>query len=181
MDSNPWVMQKVKIRYYLPALALLFLGLSSCGDQTRGYSDVPAIQLLKVETVKGALGKDSLLEITFSYTDGDGDIGLTDGDTLPPYNAGSQYQYNLLVYIWEYSNGQRIPIQLAGDKVRFSRRIPDIQPTGKIKEISGEMTVRYDARPLILYPDTVVCELTLVDRALNMSNTIKTNPVPLEH
>jgi hypothetical protein len=176
------LMRRPKFSYNLILLFMLSLPLAGCSDQEIGFSDVPAIELVRVEQFKDVKGKDSILAITFSYKDGDGDIGLTDGDTFPPFHAGSLYQYNLLVEIWEYSEGRRIPILDPGnDTMNFSRRIPDLQPTGKIKEISGDITVRYDSRPLILYPDTIQCELTLADRSLNLSNTIRTGLIILSH
>lgn len=159
------------------------MGMCGCNDPSSGFSDIPSIELIRVEQFRDSQGKDSILAITFSYRDGDGNIGLDDSDTLPPFNAGSMFQYNLLVDIKEYANGQYHPIPDAGgiEPRNFNRRIPDLQPTGKIKEISGEITVRYDSRSLILPPDTVQCEITLADRALNLSNTIRTGLIALSH
>ncbi len=177
------VLSGFKFRYYLLFALIAAIGNYGCNDPTFGYSDIPEIELIKVEQFKDSEGKDSILAITIAYQDGDGNIGLTDSDTLPPFNAGSLYQNNLLVGIQEYSEGKLKPILSPGgtDTMDFSLRIPDLQPTGKIKEISGEITVRFDSRPLILYPDTIQCEITLADRALNLSNTIRTGLIVLSH
>lgn len=45
------------------------------------------------------LGDSAILN--FSFTDGDGDIGLDPGDTLSPYEPDSFYYYNLYIDYYE--------------------------------------------------------------------------------
>ena len=123
------------------------------------------------------------MKITFSYQDGNGDIGLADSDTFEPFNFGSIYQHNLWWEIFEVKNGQKTPVLDATRTVpeNFSLRTPDLRPTGKIKQISGEMSVKVNAYAVKLYPDSIQCRLTLIDRSLNHSNTIETEVISLSH
>ncbi|MBQ0130567.1 MAG: hypothetical protein KBT57_12145, partial [bacterium] len=43
--------------------------------------------------------------LSFSYTDGDGDLGLDVSDSLPPFNNNSPYYYNLIIDYQKFENG----------------------------------------------------------------------------
>ena len=43
--------------------------------------------------------------VSFSYTDGDGDLGLGDGDTLPPFGFHDTHYYNMVVDYLKCENG----------------------------------------------------------------------------
>ncbi len=53
-----------------------------------------------------------------SYTDGDGDLGLSDTDTYPPYNVGSEYYYNMIIDYFELQHGELIEVPLVCDLLR---------------------------------------------------------------
>lgn len=156
---------------------------SSCAQDVAELPPIPEIGLSKVEVIKDISGIDSILKITFTYQDGDGDIGLTDSDTFAPYNFGSPYQHNLWWEIFDEDQGAHTPVLDATrtEPEVFSLRTPDLRPTGKIKQISGEMSVKVNAYDVKLYPNKVSCRLTLIDRALNHSNTIETGIIALSH
>ena len=160
---------------------MLVLGTVSCRQDLEGFSHIPEIELKSVELVKDGANLDSLVKITFTYKDGNGDIGLTPSDTFAPYNSGSVYQYNLWWEIFEIKNGNKTPVLDAtrAEPENFNLRTPDLRPNGKIKQISGEMSVKVNAYAIKLYPDSIQCHLTLIDRSLNHSNTIETNVIRL--
>ena len=109
--------------------------------------------------------------LIFSFTDGDGDIGLSAGDTLPPYNKGSDYYYNLFITYKELQHGILTPIDLP---LPFNTRLPVITPSGNNKAIKGEMEVKLDIyNPLSTY-DTICFDFYIVDRALHKSNVVST-------
>jgi hypothetical protein len=56
-----------------------------------------------------------------------------------------------------------------------------LTPPGKHKSISGFLTINLAANPLFLDPKTVKFEISLMDRALNMSNTVYTEVLNLTH
>lgn len=118
----------------------------------------------------------------FTFEDGDGDIGLNSGDTHPPFNAASEYHYNLIITYFEMQNGElnEVPIVWFNpqteqyDTLSLSARIPNLTPEGTNKAISGDI---FDT--LFIYNfnsnfDTISFNAYIVDRALHKSNSIST-------
>ncbi len=114
--------------------------------------------------------------LIFSFTDGDGDIGLYQSDTLPPYD------FNLFISYFEIQNGDTVEVFLTQtdpatgdiDTLNFNGRIPILTPPGSNKSISGEVEdtifIHNPASPF----DTIMFKAYIVDRALHKSNTIST-------
>jgi len=113
--------------------------------------------------------------ITISFTDGDGDVGLSDADTVPPYNLDpvnfNKYYYNLLLYYF-VKNGD--VWEEADLIVPYYYRIPDITPSGQNKSLKGDIEVSISLP--INRPDSIRFNIELIDRALHSSN-ILTTPV----
>lgn len=156
---------------------------NACNDDGISKSVVPSIALQKIVQLKDVRGKDSLLILSISYADADGDIGLEQNDTFPPFNQGSAFQYNLFVDIKEIKNGNILPVYQVGTNTpeNFNQRVPNLTPTGRNKNISGEISVQFEATKNYLYPDTIVCEIQLADRALRLSNKVNTGLISLKH
>ncbi len=117
--------------------------------------------------------------LSFKYTDGDGDLGLTDMDTLPPFDKGSPYYYNIIVKYYEKRNGvfQQVPrINPDGtvDTINFNGRLPYLTPTGVHKAITGiiEDTLLVN-NPASSF-DTIKFKFYIYDRALHKSNEEET-------
>jgi hypothetical protein len=79
-------------------LSASILSLSSCFDPPV-YPEVPEISYKGIRFVE-VDGQDSLI-LSFDFQDGDGDIGLTDSDVVPPYHpfnyivdSSAQFQYD---------------------------------------------------------------------------------------
>jgi hypothetical protein len=165
----------VKLRYAVALFSLCFLILSfsSCMKK-ESFSDVPEISPKGFELFydTGHYPKTGI--ISFYYQDGDGDIGLSEGDTFPPFDTASPYYYNLVITYYEKQNGTFVPVDLSPP---FSARIPVLTPNDPGKPIKG-----FIDETLILYPppnDTIKFELFIYDRALHKSNTISTPPIVL--
>jgi hypothetical protein len=120
--------------------------------------------------------------LKFTFTDGDGDMGLAKGDTFPPFNFGSKYYYNLIIDFWEVQNGKETKVDLTSynaitqqyDTISLSARIPPLTPTGNNKSISGDI---YDTLFMYNYTssfDTLFFEFSIIDRALHESNLERT-------
>jgi hypothetical protein len=91
---------------------LVLLHLYACKPEEAAYDVVPAIQLLSTQLVQTEAGTDSLILLTLSYTDGDGDLGLTDADTAAPFNFGSPFFHNLPVtYLVPNASGDYMELQ----------------------------------------------------------------------
>lgn len=113
---------------------------------------------------------DSIGKVKFSFTDGDGDLGLGQGDTLAEFGIGQPYYYNLFVHYYEKQNGQYVEFVPV---FPFHVRFQSLTPTGKDKTLEGEMEVGVYVRPGSPF-DTVRYEMYIVDRALHFSDTIVT-------
>ncbi|MEY2923717.1 MAG: hypothetical protein RLZZ337_257 [Bacteroidota bacterium] len=163
---------------------LLFTCLYSCNNEQINLSPIPRIEFVSLEKVKDTNLKDSVLKLVFYFEDGDGDIGLTDADTAAPFNYGSPYFHNLpITYLVKNGNDFEELIDPANNKPYGNQhqRIPLLTPTGKNKGITGNLTVSLTANPALTQPNELKFEVKLMDRALNISNTITTPSVQLTH
>ncbi|MFY0644416.1 MAG: hypothetical protein JXR19_08100 [Bacteroidia bacterium] len=160
------------------------LTFMACGKEEAGFGPVPTITFEKIEVEQGESGTDSVVHITFGFTDGDGDIGLGDTDTIPPFDRQSAYWQNVPVKIYHKVNGsfEELLNPLTNEPFDLpSERVPRITPEGKNKAISGNITIHISANPLNTQPAEVKYEIKLLDRALNVSNTVVTPSVLLKH
>lgn len=154
-------------------------------------SPTPSLEYEGFSKIKALNGKDSMVTIRMAFVDGDGDIGLTDADSFPPFRFGSPNFYNLYVEFITIDSGQQKKITsqflqdpITGDTVNFNQRISNLTPEGRDKFIKGTIdvltpfitTLDYSA-PL---PDSVFYRITLEDRSLNRSNTIETPLIVLD-
>ncbi|MFN3952586.1 MAG: hypothetical protein ACK4KT_09320 [Thermaurantimonas sp.] len=101
-----------------------------------------------------------LLEMVFR--DGDGDIGLDEGDTLPPFDKASPFFHNLWIDLYTIRNGQ------PQDTFTYNARIPNITPSGQVKSLEGVISYEIPVDGLS-EGDTIRLGIQLVDRALNIS------------
>jgi hypothetical protein len=136
--------------------------ISSCMKQPN-YPDYPVIKL------KAFIPEGDSAKLVFEFTDGDGDIGLFENDTIPPYDA------NLFLKYYEQREGQFVEIEPI---IPFNYRIPDISKKGRIKTLEGEIMVRINYYYDFASPyDTIKYAAYIMDRALNKSNIIETDPI----
>ena len=148
------------------------------------FSNVPEISLNEVSLLQDTLGNDSLIVLVIGFQDGDGDIGLTSSDTAAPFNFGSAYFHNLPVtYLVVDASGAFIELkdQLGAPYGNQHERIPVLTPAGKYKAIKGNISIKLSANPLLSKPDSLKLKIALIDRALNVSNTIHTETIRLKH
>jgi hypothetical protein len=105
-----------------------------------------------------------------SYRDGDGDIGLEQGDTLVPFHVGGDFYYNLIIRFSERRNGQMVE----RTDLNFSARIPPLIPKNQKRSIKGIIEYELDVyNPTSPY-DTIQFHIRLADRALHLSNEVVT-------
>lgn len=120
--------------------------------------------------------------LSFSYQDGDGDIGLNQEDTIYPFNFGSEYYYNLLVRYFEKQNGTFVEVPLLSwnsetqvyDTSTFNSRIPRLLPEGEKRAIKGVVENELFINNPFSDFDTIMFKVKIVDRSLNVSNEIET-------
>ena len=135
------------------------------------YPDEPVIKYVSINKntiTQGSVtaGEDTLV-VTFSFTDGDGDLSQED---------------SIDIFFVDSRQGAELPF-----------RFPLIAEEGAGNGISGEVTVRMRSQPTVLccnylngdnsctpHPgeqDTVVFSIQIRDRAFNYSNIIETEPI----
>ena len=159
---------KVKITTILAFTVLLCI--SSC-IQFQNYPIEPHIKFVSFNKITNSTGIDNQGTLTFSFTDGDGDLGLDDSQTAPPFDTSSQYYYNIFIKYFEKQNGQYNEVVLTPSN---NGRFPNITPSGEKKGIQGNLAVDlYINNPFSAF-DTIRYEVYIVDRALNHSDTITT-------
>ncbi len=151
----------------LTCMALYF---SRCANPPE-YSDIPAIEFLslsKNQMSQTPFGADTVA-ITFSFTDGDGDISFND------------------------STGNIFIVDARDNFSKPSYRIPKIDEQGVGNGISGTITIWVPNTCCIYPPDTMLpCDtsstvpqtydtlayrIRIMDRAKNMSNEIEAGPI----
>lgn len=157
--------------FCLLTILCLTLGIFSC-SKGKTYPTTPEINVLAAEVVDTGIVK-----ATIQFTDGDGDIGLSAGDTVAPYDSASGFYNNLLVNYYEMKSGVWTKVLPSG------YRIQPITPAGKDKQLEGEIEIqlfyktRKDLQPGETYFEEMKYDFQLIDRALNKSNVSETKGI----
>lgn len=156
---------KIVLFAVLPLLA----ALTSCIKQDN-YPIEPVIEYQGFGTLPDVNNYDSLGRLTISYTDGDGDIGLYDTDTVEPY------KYNFYLKFYYQKNGVMTELIPADTNLGFNSRIPILTPSGKNKNIKGQISIDLQLYYawVALQSDTIAFEVYIKDRALHTSNVVST-------
>lgn len=157
-----------KLRTFLLPLAALLL-LAGC-RKFEEYPPEPEISFSEFTLLinpQTGISEKGILAI--GYRDGDGDIGLSQADTIFPFQPGGDFYYNLLIKMYEVQNGV-----LTEHPANFNARIPPLIPKDQKKGIKGVIEYEMDIYDPTSVFDTIRFEVKLIDRALNISNTIET-------
>lgn len=167
---------KPKHLYFFLLVPLLVFQM--CKPQEE-FSDIP--EITNVELQEG----DTMM-LVVKFRDGDGDVGLADSDTMPPYQplkvAGgdtipNRYHYNFWVNYYEKIEGVWELIETPGG---LDFRIPVITPQGQNKQIeaTAELILEVPSR-LNPQSDTLKYEVKVIDRALHESSWVSSQPYVL--
>ncbi len=123
----------------------------------------PEISFVSLVKYVSVSNNDSL-ELTFDFTDGDGDIGS------PESNTSSR---DIFAKLFELKNGVFEEANLAAP---LEYRMPYLEPSGNNESLKGTVRINIDYN--ILQPnDTIRYELYITDRAGHKSNTITTSTI----
>ncbi len=148
-----------------------FLILAAC-NKVESYDNNPFILESSYELEKNASGFDTGLVLKFTYTDGDGNVGLRDADTVPPYDK------NVMIDYYEKQNGVFTKILIPGtsDTLNFNSRIKEF---GVGNPTKAEVSVKINIGVVIA--DTVRFDFYILDKDLNRSNKKSTGPIGLRN
>lgn len=145
-----------------PATLFLILTIffGSCIKQP-SYPPEPEIEFKSVSATQIVPGTDSLV-VEIGFQDGDGDLGVKDGDST------------LNAFLIDNRTG-----------FPYSYQIPFVNPRGNSKSISGTIWITVDPFALNCRPnrpnfDTISYEVYIVDRAGNESNRVQTPDIILD-
>jgi len=168
-------------------IGLVFLAWMACACQKP--VEYPIEPKIAYEGFTYLLNPDSTFSgegiISFSYTDGDGDLGLDDGDTLPPFGPHDAHYYNMVVDYLKCVNGEFVKTPLLSwnpqtqtfDTITFNARFKRLRDLEEPKAISGKMDYRLVVQNPFSPNDTVKFEIRILDRALHESNSIQTDAI----
>lgn len=149
------------------AIAVIFYG---CLKPDK-YPPEPSIEFKSFEQM-GDSGK-----IVFSFTDGDGDIGLGENETTPPFDTSSKFYNNVFIRYFEKVNGTFVQgVGATGDPVEFTYRTEKLTPSGKNKALKGTIIIYIIPsfyNPFSANSDTIKFDIQLADRSLNLSNIVE--------
>jgi hypothetical protein len=150
-------------------LALAFVGLSSCVKE----KNFPVQPVIEFKTYS-SISIDSA-DCYISFTDGDGDIGVNTGDTVPDLIMKYLYKDTTSGAYFPFDSD---PTNTTFDTLFYKFRIPNVTPTGQYKALEGEIRTKLRQSPLY-YPTHrfVKFEIQIRDRAGHKSNTVTTSEI----
>lgn len=146
--------------------AVIVIALTGCLEDV-SYPDEPQIEYMSF-----VVDDNGSAVLSFNVTDGDGDLGLNSGDTLPPFCTSCEHYYNLKCEYDELRDGVWAHIELNPDEgqVPFYYRVPRANPTGTNQAINGVVEIDMNTWHLQSSYDTLRFRLSIEDRSLNLSN-----------
>jgi hypothetical protein len=177
-----------KLSSFSIALGISLL-MSGCQKITDSFSTTPAITFKSYsiqKLVDSSGNPDYKLVLTISFTDGDGDIGLGQGDTTGNFSPEKPWYNNLLVNYYEKVHGTFIRMYLSypypsngHDTVKYDGRIPNITPAGRNKAIKGDIDYSIDLGSGSKTGNSIKFDFVLYDRALHRSNLTESPEIAL--
>ena len=146
--------------------------LASCQEKV----EYPVEPSITYEGITYLMDADSTLTgevvLSIGYTDGDGDLGLDDADTIYPFGPNDPHYYNLIVDYLRWDGTQFVT-----DTINFNARFKRLVFNDEVKAISGTI----DFTMMLLNPfapdDTVKLRAHILDRALHESNIIESEGI----
>ena len=123
--------------------------------------------------------------LTIGYTDGDGDLGLDDADTLYPFGPNDPHYYNLIIdYLkWDGTAFVETPLlswnqqSQSFDTVSFNALFKLPVFNDEENAISGIIEYTMMVFNPLSPNDTIKFRAHILDRALHESNTIETDAI----
>ncbi len=160
---------------------LVVATLSAC-VKAPSYPIIPAIEF---KSVSSSLIKSGFSDtITFTFTDGDGDIGVTPSAADSCDQCSLKHGDSTCLHL----NGFNVFLIDSRDTCVGIFASPDVDFPGQYNAISGEVIViaAVDSKKCFAVPtpgcpkDTVVYTIILRDKANHFSNQIKTTPIVVD-
>lgn len=157
----------IKHGYIFVLFVIVSILFGSCKKPVK-YSDVPEIKFISFiarDTIDALDNPSKFGRLTFSFIDGDGDIGLQETDTAPPMNT------NLRISMFNKTDSGYHEVIFPKPMDYRIKYIPGVD--GQNKTLKGDIWVDMDCRYYTTYK-TVKYKFFIIDRALHYSNTDST-------
>lgn len=153
---------------------------SGCGKDN-DYPLEPVLSFKEFRYVEDPSGEISKGILVLEFTDGDGDIGLGQEDTVPPFHYGGEYYYNFIIDLFIKDDGEYKPVVFPDTTFTFNSRIPRVILSGNSKAIKGDLEYTFDLHIMkpFIPTDTIMLKTHIIDRALNKSNVVQTPDIQL--
>ena len=158
------------------ALMLLLACISCTKDQS--ISNLPKLEWTDYEWISTEVpgsGTVDRIRVRLFFQDGDGNIGLEEDQTSPPFDTSSAFYYNLWVRYFEKQADSMVEIITLQP---YSTRLPNLTPIGQNKILEG--TIEYDLDVTQSLSDSVAFSFRIADRDLNLSNEVFSPRLPSE-
>ncbi len=157
-------------KYVFVILAVISLFAASCIKE-KSFPPEPKIEFVNYTTY----GSDSA-DCVISFRDGDGDIGLLEGDATSEDDLKMKYLYKDIDGVFKPYDA--IDSTAAMDTLFYGYRIKDITPNGQYKTLEGQIKAKLRSLPIYVPGHTTVkFEIRLRDRAGHWSNMVTTNEI----
>jgi len=147
-------------------------------EKPKTYSEIPKVSFKSLEIYDGvdSLGnEEKKIKITILVEDGDGNIGLSDTDTLELFKPLENK--NLFINLYEKINGEFVKVDL---QLPHNYRTPYIEPQGQNELLKADVEVSIGYSKLFFHYDTIKYDFYLYDRDLNKSNIEETPEIPTD-
>ena len=153
------------------------------------YSTTPQITFNSFVHYVDAAGKDTAIDFIFDLKDGDGDIGVIDGQLDNSCGADNNnlyvkyeekrdtafYAKKLWQQVTQISTGCDTTVYFDSVQVQFNQRMQYVSPATNKKSIEAKVTYRMDYySSLILFSPVGRFKFYIRDRAGHISNTVTT-------
>ena len=147
---------------FIVLMAALAIGIGCKREDT--YPITPEITFKSLDKFQNISNTDSL-ELVFSFTDGDGDIGTIKLDSV---------NRDIFVKIFEMKNGSFVEFTNLIAPLEYN--LPYLEPRGNNNSLKGDIKINIEYN--VIQPnDTIRYELYIKDRARHESNTITTSAI----
>ncbi|GAB4339578.1 MAG: hypothetical protein OHK0038_18800 [Flammeovirgaceae bacterium] len=174
-----------KINYGI-ILASLYLLLNSCVNEP-DFNKIPFISFNSISQKFLPNESADSIRVVLNFTDGNGDLGLNVTENDPPYNEinpdgqFNKYFNNYFIEVKKKVNGKFEKVVFP-ENANFNGRYPRLNTSDVERSLEGELAYTFrmylnvGGAP-ISTNDTLIFEIQIADRSLNLSNTISTTEI----